>query len=292
MAQRSSDDRRSTGSDAVRGAVQASRGALHATRGAVEATRDAVDAVRDVHDTVRGRPRSTRSRPAKAPLSEEVIVDAALEILRAEGLDAVTMRRVASELDTGAASLYVYIRGRDELREAMLDRVSALVPLEEPDPARWREQVHRLLTRLLRALEAHPGIAQVAVANIPTTARAMDFAENLVAVLRAGGIDARDAAWACDILPLIVTATAVETAAYQARGAGGQSEEETIAKLLSAFAALAPERYPQLTAHAEEMISGDGDQRFAFAIDTFLDGLVARAARRRAEPPTTAAVPR
>jgi AcrR family transcriptional regulator len=236
-------------------------------------------------DTVRDRPRSTRGRPAKAPLSEGLIVDTALDVLRAEGLDAVTMRRVASELDTGPASLYVYIGGRHELREAMLDRVSELVPLEQPDPARWREQVHLLLTRLLRALEAHPGIAQVAVANIPTTPRAMDFAENLVSLLRAGGIDSRDAAWACDILPLIVTATAVETAAYQARGAGGDPEQETIAKLMSAFSALPPERYPQLTAHAEEMISGDGDERFTFAIDTFLDGLVARAQRRAPEAP-------
>ncbi|HEX5193463.1 MAG TPA: TetR/AcrR family transcriptional regulator [Solirubrobacteraceae bacterium] len=277
----SDDDRRSPGRDAVRGAVEASRDALHATRSAFDATPDAVETVRDVHDTVRARRRSTRDRPAKAPLSEEVIVDTALEILRAEGLDAVTMRRVAAELDTGPASLYVYIRGRDELRAAMLDRVSALVPLEQPDPDLWREQVHLLLTRLLRALDAHPGIAQVAVANVPTTDRAMDFAENMVALLRAGGIDSRDAAWACDILPLIVTATAVETATYQARAAGGhRPEDETVARLMSAFAALSPERYPQLTAHAEEMVSGDGDERFAFAIDTFLDGLVARSARR------------
>jgi len=45
------------------------------------------------------RPRSTRDRPAKAPLSEEAIVDAALAILRAEGLAAVSMRRVAAALD-------------------------------------------------------------------------------------------------------------------------------------------------------------------------------------------------
>ena len=82
-----------------------------------------------VHDA-RTHKRSTRDRPAKAPLSEQVIVDAALEILRAEGLDAVTMRSVAAELDTGPASLYVYIRGRDELREAILDRVSSTIELE------------------------------------------------------------------------------------------------------------------------------------------------------------------
>src|SRR3984957_2935756 len=74
-------------------------------------------------------PRSTRARPAKAPLSESAIVDVALAITRAEGLDAVTMRRVAAELDTGAASLYVYVRNRDELLRAMLDRVAGTVPL-------------------------------------------------------------------------------------------------------------------------------------------------------------------
>jgi AcrR family transcriptional regulator len=234
-----------------------------------------------VHDA-RGPKRSTRDRPAKSPLSEEVIVDAALEILRAEGLDAVTMRRVASELDTGPASLYVYIRGRDELREAMLDRVSSTIPLVTPDPSRWREQVLGLLTGLLHALEAHPGIAQVAVANIPTTERAMDFAENLLAILLAGGVHSPDAAWACDILPLIVTATAVETAAHQARGRTQESQQEIIAELAQTLAAMPRERYPLLTAHGAEMTSGDGDQRFAFAIDTFLDGLVARSAARRA----------
>jgi hypothetical protein len=51
------------------------------------------------------RQRSTRDRPAKAPLSEGAVIEAALAILKSEGLAAVTMRRVAAALDTGAASL-------------------------------------------------------------------------------------------------------------------------------------------------------------------------------------------
>ncbi len=224
--------------------------------------------------------RSRRDRPAKSPLSEEVIVDAALAILRAEGLEAVTMRRVASELDTGPASLYVYLRGRDELREAMLDRVTSLVEREPADPQRWRNQIHVLMGRLLRALEAHPGIAQVAVANIPTTEHAMDFAESLMATLLAGGIDPRDAAWACDILPLIVTATAVETATHQALGRTEGSRQEIIDELTRTLAGMPRDRYPQLTSHIAEMTAGAGDDRFEFAIDVFLDGLVARSAGR------------
>src|SRR3984957_17359238 len=67
--------------------------------------------------------RSTRDRPAKPPLSEDAGVDTALEILKSDGLGAVTMRRVATALDTGPASLYVYVDGRDRVFPAMLQRL-------------------------------------------------------------------------------------------------------------------------------------------------------------------------
>jgi AcrR family transcriptional regulator len=222
------------------------------------------------------RSRSTRDRPAKPPLSEELILETAMRILREEGLDAVTMRRLATELDTGPASLYVYIRNRDELLNALFDRVGGLVALEEPDPARWREQLHRLVSGLLAAMEEHRGIAQVAVANVPTGENALRLADNLMGVLLAGGVTPRDAAWACDILPLFTTAAAVETATYQARG---DVPEDVVDQLQGVFRTLSPQRFPNLARHAEELISGGGDERFQFGIDTFLDGLVARAHR-------------
>jgi AcrR family transcriptional regulator len=225
------------------------------------------------------RPRSTRDRPAKFPLSEEAILDVALRIVRDEGLDAVTMRRLATELDTGPASLYVYFRGRDALLNAMLDRVSGMVPLEQPDPSRWREQVQRLLDGMLRAMEAYPGIATVAVANPPTSERTLLGADNLLGLLRAGGVRDQDAAWACDILPLITTAIAVETAVHQQRAAEGHSEREVIERLSQALSSLDQARFPNLTALGPFLTTGGGDERFHFAVDVFLDGLVARAAR-------------
>jgi AcrR family transcriptional regulator len=231
------------------------------------------------------RSRSTRDRPAKSPLSEEAILDVALRLVREDGLDAVTMRRLATELDTGPASLYVYFSGRDALLEAMLDRVTGAVPLEEPDPARWREQVHRLLQGMLEAMEAHPGIATVAVGNPPTTDRMLLGGDNLLGLLRAGGVRDQDAAWACDILPLITTSLAVETAVHQARAVGGVPEEEVVARLNQAFRSLDPARFPNLSALGPLMTTGSGDERFHFAIDVFLDGLVARAASSPARPP-------
>jgi AcrR family transcriptional regulator len=222
------------------------------------------------------RSRSTRDRPAKAPLSEDGILDTAMRILREEGLDAVTMRRLASELDTGPASLYVYIRNREELLNALFDRIGGMVQIETPDPARWREQLHRLVDGLLAVMEEHRGIARVAVANVPTGENALRVADNLMGLLLAGGVRPRDAAWACDILPLFVTASAVETATYQERG---DVPGDVVDKLQETFSVLSPARFPNLAGHAEELVSGDGEERFHFGIDTFLDGLIARAER-------------
>src|ERR1700760_4121969 len=148
-----------------------------------------------------GRPRSTRDRPAKAPLSEEAIIDAALAILKAEGLEALSMRRVAAALDTGAGSLYVYVDGRDGLLEAMFDRIIAAVKLETPDPSRWRAQLHNLLGRLRAALITHPGMAAATMVDPPQTEVALRLLENLLGILLAGGLGAQDAAWAAAIPP-------------------------------------------------------------------------------------------
>jgi AcrR family transcriptional regulator len=221
------------------------------------------------------RARSTRDRPAKAPLSEAAIVDAALAVTKEEGLAAVTMRRIAAELDTGAASLYVYFRNRDQLLRAMLDRVAGAVPLVEPDPNRWREQVYELLDAFRLALEAHPGLSTVLPGEPIITDESLAGIENLLALLVAGGIGRQDAAWACDILFLIVTATASEA---NVRAAAGQSadDDEFVERLRDAFTELPADRYPHLLDHATELVTGDGDDRFRFSIETFVDGLVAR----------------
>jgi AcrR family transcriptional regulator len=221
-----------------------------------------------------GHHRSTRDRPAKAPLSEGAVVDAALAILKSEGLEAVTMRRVAAALDTGAASLYVYVAGREGLLQAMQDRITATIELESPDPARWRAQLHSLLERSHRALAAHPGIAATAMADPPTTEAALLLLENLLGILLAAGLDPQDAAWAADIFSQLVTYAAIED--DMRRG----DRQELGDELYRTFTGLPPDRFPLIAAHAAQLVAGDGDDRFRFAVDVVIDGVLARAARR------------
>ena len=216
--------------------------------------------------------RSTRDRPAKPPLSEDAVVDAALEILKSDGLEAVTMRRVATALDTGPASLYVYVAGREGLLQAMLERIFASVALEDPDPARWRAQLHALLLRIRRALVAHPGIAETAIAALPRTDATFQLMENMLSILLAGGIDPQNAAWATDIFSMVVTHAAIET------DVRGTDHQEQARKLHETFSGLSPERFPLITAHAAELVEGDADERFRIAVDVVIDGVLARTA--------------
>jgi AcrR family transcriptional regulator len=231
-----------------------------------------------------GRPvshRSTRDRPAKAPLSVDAVVDAALSILRSDGLDAVTMRRVAAALDTGPGSLYVYVSGREGLLEAMLDRVIATVKIEAPDPSRWRAQLHSLLVDVHQALVAHPGIAAVTLADPPTTEAVLLLAENLLGIQLAGGLDPQDAAWACDIFMLMAMAAAREDNVRYPPGRGDDADRQGQAdELRATFGSLPPDRFPLIAAHAAQMVAGDSEERFRFAIDVVIDGMIARAARR------------
>jgi AcrR family transcriptional regulator len=214
------------------------------------------------------RHRSTRDRPPKAPLSEDAVVDAALAILKSEGLQAVTMRRVAAALDTGAMSLYVYVSGREGLLHAMLDRVTATIEL------------HSLLARMHQALLAHPGIAAMTLADPPTTEAVLLLTENLLGILLAGGLDPQDAAWACDLLVGLVMATAREDDVRRPRArSDGDGRPEHVDKLYTTFAGLPPDRFPLIAAHAAQMVAGDGDERLRFAIDAVLDGVLARTAR-------------
>jgi AcrR family transcriptional regulator len=182
------------------------------------------------------------------------------------------MRAVAAELDTGAASLYVYVAGRQELLNEMFDLVAGEVDLGgEPDPALWREQLEGLLIRIVETMDRHRGIARVPLANVPTGPNARAAAERVIALLRAGGVDDRSIAWFVDVVFLFVNATAYETAIYMEAGV----EEEHIDRdLREAFERLDPAENPNFFSMLELLTSGSGEERFKFGLRLMIEGLL------------------
>jgi AcrR family transcriptional regulator len=224
------------------------------------------------------RPTSRRARPAKAALSRDVIVDTALELLHTEGYEATSMRRVAQALDTGPASLYVYVANRDELLELMLDRALSTVPLPTPDPPRWREQLKELLTAIGRMLsEEYPGITRYSMATVPTGPGALGVSEAMVALMLAGGMERQAAGYACDILSLYVQAHALETSFFAERvGSSDPAHAEAYYMgVAERFRTLPADRYPKLSDLAPELMAGSGDERFQAGLDVIITGLLA-----------------
>lgn len=104
------------------------------------------------------------ARPRKPLLSRDRIVEAAGALVDAEGLDAVSTRRLAAELGVSGPSLYNHFRNKDEILDAVADSVSAQVDLsmfEEDDPRDWPAALHDWAVSYRAALAAHPHIVPV-----------------------------------------------------------------------------------------------------------------------------------
>src|SRR6266496_4425101 len=110
-----------------------------------------------------GRPASA----ARAPLTREGIVEAALRVLDRDGLDGVSMRAVADELGTGAASLYWHVRNKEALLELVVDRVLGEIELPPPEPARWQEQLKEAARTTRLVFRRHRDIARFTLGRVP-----------------------------------------------------------------------------------------------------------------------------
>ncbi len=165
-----------------------------------------------------GRPR----REALPALTREVIVDTALRLQREEGLQAVTMRRVAAELRTGPASLYAHVRNTADLHAQLLDALLVALPPDRPGP--WRDRLTALLTAYADVLRERPEIARRAMFTRPGGPNSLALLDRVVGLLREGGASNRSAAWGVDLLVQFATVTAVEQAARASRTALGPDD--------------------------------------------------------------------
>jgi AcrR family transcriptional regulator len=234
--------------------------------------------------------RKQRRMPVKQQLSLDAILDAATRILDADGLGAVSMRRVAEELNTGAASLYAYVSNKDELLELVYERILDEIEVPAPDPRRWEQQLRDLCWAAYRVLSAHNDIARVSLANLPLGANALRLGEAMLAIMLAGGVPVQHAAWAVDRIGLYISADAYEGSLYGVRQKSSGKDMDTFLKdyfgqIRSYYESLPAQAFPNLTSNLDAMMSGDGDERFGFGLELMLKSLVASAKAGKIDRP-------
>lgn len=216
--------------------------------------------------------RSRRERPAKPALSREWIIAETIEIVRKEGLEKATMRRVARALDTGPASLYVYVANTAELHAAVLDELIGSLP--DDAPGSWTTRLEALLRSYSDVLFAYPGLARSALLLRPMGPNTIRLFDRVLGLLLEGGTAADRASWGADLLIQHVTASAAEHGAPAPGDIDAPADEEAEMNTLThAVRSADPAVTPHVAAHAEAILAGPPQARQAWAIRALVAGI-------------------
>ena len=214
-----------------------------------------------------------RAEP-RLPLTRDAIIEAALHVLDRDGLDGLSMRRVAEELGTGAASLYWHVRNKGELLQLLTERLAGEIELPRPDPSRWQEQLKDLGRQMRAGAHRHRDGARITLGRVPSGPTIARFTEWLFELLTPVGIPDRVIAYLGDMAALYVGAYAFEESLGLASPTGeDMPPEQIVAMFRDYLLSLPADRFPHIHRAIGDLFDGDPDERFEFGIDVIVRGI-------------------
>jgi AcrR family transcriptional regulator len=202
-------------------------------------------------------------------LSREVVVEAALQVLDAEGGEALTMRRVADQIGVSASSLYGYVSNKEELVQLVLDRIFQEIEVP-PTGGNWQETLKELARAMLAMYRRHRGVAVLTLGRVAVTPSMLAISERLLAELRAAGMPDQVSAFVGDLGGLYVGAIAYEQDVTPVAGPGAA---DFIAQFTEWMRSLPADRFPNTIAMADTLTRGSADDRFEWGMDVLVRGL-------------------
>ena len=216
-------------------------------------------------------------------LTRERVVAEALTVIAAHGVDALTMRALATRLGVVPAALYRHVRNKEQLHDLVLDGVLAEVDYQTDSFLGWTEQITTLAHRLRTVLENHPGVAGLLKTRDPLGPHSLALTEAFLAPLHAAGLSAQQAGLAFSLLYdyIIGFAISTPTSINEQR----VRDTATRTKLHAFFRSLPSDRFPTLTALADHVWNDNRDERFTAGLDTIIDGLQTQRRRARSQHP-------
>jgi TetR/AcrR family transcriptional regulator, tetracycline repressor protein len=219
-----------------------------------------------------------RADGERTRLTRAAVVDRALRLADADGLDALTIRKLATDLRVTPMALYWHFRSKDELLEGLAERVWGEIDVNVDSAAPWPAQLRGLLESLLRVLRAHPAAPQVLLQSEQRPSEVWsNAAEVTLEVLRNAGFDpviasgiARSTLWTG--IMLVMSEPGAEWLTADER-------TEAQRKKQVALASLPPAKYPRLVECAVPMTACDDPElHYELGVSVFIAGVEAIAA--------------
>jgi AcrR family transcriptional regulator len=222
-----------------------------------------------------------RERPHKGPkpaLSLARIVDAAVRVADAEGLDAVSMGRVAAELGAAPMSLYRHLSAKEELLELMVDAAWGDPPAAPAAGEEWRAGLARWAWAMHVAARRHPWVVRIALNSLPIMPHQVAWFENALACMGGTGLtESRKGSVILLLAGYVRNIAATEADIGAAVLASGLDMSAWMAAYAGILRQLAdPQRFPALRAFIAAGVfdaADDPDDEFAFGLDRILDGI-------------------
>lgn len=197
------------------------------------------------------------------------IVDTALKLIDEVGIQALTLRMLADELNSGTATLYRHFNGKDELLALVADRILGEVRLspEELRGLPWRKAAGAAAEAFYRTLCRHPNALSLLAAQVPVGPNGLRGRERLITLFMGHGFPVGLAARAYTAIGHYVIGFAI-----QQHGPGAPHPEEELQRR-DYYKSLDPAVYPATIAAADELTSVPLHEEFRFGLDLLLDGL-------------------
>ncbi|MFE0101388.1 TetR/AcrR family transcriptional regulator [Streptomyces sp. NPDC059009] len=219
-------------------------------------------------------------RREQQALSQEQIVAEAVRLLDAEGVEALSMRKLGIRLNAGATSLYRHVANKDELIELVVDEVYGELEVRAiDDPADWRDAVAESACSLRAMALRHPWLASVLgqIGFSDLGPNLMGMSERLLAVFEKAGFELKVADQSMNTVIAYVVGTVTSEAAYLSLLArSGMTEEEWVHSLRPVVRE-ATEGHPRVRTGFEAVQDQDPrqirDDNFEFGLNRVLDGL-------------------
>jgi TetR/AcrR family tetracycline transcriptional repressor len=203
--------------------------------------------------------------PASPPLSFETVIAEATELIRDEGFEALTMRRLAARCGVTAMSLYRHVQTKEELLVILANRLLDHLDVPDGDGQDWRSDVAGVFGALHRMWLAHPEFAQIIAAQPADGKVAYRWLERVFAALERAGLSDRQIVGAYDTL-------ASYTAGFNQQHTGRRSPAAASARL-ARLRDIEASEFPHVAVFAELLTSRDAVAGYDEGLNLILDGI-------------------
>jgi TetR/AcrR family transcriptional regulator, tetracycline repressor protein len=234
----------------------------------------------------RTRNRSDEPDGDKPRLSKRTVTENALKLADADGLDALTIRKLAEHLGVTPMALYWHFRSKEDLLEGVAEQVWGEIDVNVDPETPWWAQLQGLMESLVTVLRAHSAAAQLLLEHEKRNEAALRATEVTLDVLRRAGFDPQHASAIARSLLWTGITLVMSEPGYQPE-LDLEEREEMQRRNQVALAMLPASKYPRLVECAAPMTTCDEpDFHYGFGIGLFIDGVRATALRLSGEATT------